>query len=899
MAVPYDQYPRITDDVEVSFDTTDADGVATDPYLVERVTIYFLERGYDTPLADDFENLDVAPFQQAVPVYTLGTAGEPAWLSTGDEDDQSVEHVTSDSEGDPLTGRFRFIWTPVASREGDYVVAWTWRTIAGADTQADSKSFALVSDPAQTSSIPTHITPAEKWPTVLNRWLPEAFKMKMGDSDLTADVVNKLLNATGGLFKVLEDLANQLVDLQDANAISEALLPYLANTFSLKLRSRETTLWRRQVRQAIPLFKQKGTRLGLEGALAAAGAELTSFDTLWQVVSRSTWQEVFTATEAQTEFPLAKVPVDYDPADALNYAVWVRPVGEDQYADADLGDVTFTVEDGVGTLTWGGDELAEGDLLKVLYKFDEVVSQSAEDYLRTLPLADDRDERDVEYPPKNLNVRLVSDSDPYFDVLCPTRNPFRSPLIYGQLRTEFPYSEKIYNMEEYNGSVRDSTDPCDIDKSFLDDCTCCVGSKYDAEVDVRDLTDERISEVREIIREYTPFHATPHKITFLGGIEELMPPAEEEIEVLARIVIEDYVTQGDTEFNRVISAGVENLARNMLSEASEVATRTDGVGFNTAQVLYAPVVPFDGMYVADSVLEILDGPNAGSYAVENPVRHNLDVTDAVPFPNDDSTFPFRISRQWWTGNASVVQDDIALFTEDGTNLLAFGTDAPVTPETPWTVKVLSGPQAGTYPVASVRPTGELVLSDWPTPTTAIDLSFELYNPAGSAVYSGEAGEVSVVRRGKAYCTTDLYSAGVRPGFWYEVGGTQYRIGSLDGGYAYLLDYTAGSQAGAVTIWRRDVDSVGSLGLRGERLETTDDHYTDLEVADYGKDSFLVLIGTSYYQIASWSDTVNGSARYEIELAGTPLPAWGLSGTTNVSYSLIRFDPTQPLYVQEV
>ena len=78
MAVRYDDNPKITDPVQIVMRTTDAGGAESDPYLVEKVTIYLLVRGYDAPASQEFTDIDTAPFEEAVPVYTLGGPGSPA-----------------------------------------------------------------------------------------------------------------------------------------------------------------------------------------------------------------------------------------------------------------------------------------------------------------------------------------------------------------------------------------------------------------------------------------------------------------------------------------------------------------------------------------------------------------------------------------------------------------------------------------------------------------------------------------------------------------------------------------------------------------------------------------------------------------------------------------------------
>ena len=143
-------------------------------------------------------------------------------------------------------------------------------------------------------------------------------------------------------------------------------------------------------------------------------------------------------------------------------------------------------------MTWMGEDLSsgamalvEGDIIRVLYQYKTVpgsLEQNIEDYIQTLPLADIRDEEDQIYPPKNWNVRLLEEDDIMFDVIIPVRHPFHENLIFGQVRTEFPYSENIYNMETYNGSSRDSYDPCFIDRKFRDPCGNCLSSKFSIDI---------------------------------------------------------------------------------------------------------------------------------------------------------------------------------------------------------------------------------------------------------------------------------------------------------------------------------------------------------------------------------------------------------------------------------
>jgi hypothetical protein len=180
----------------------------------------------------------------------------------------------------------------------------------------------------------------------------------------------------------------------------------------------------------------------------------------------------------------------------------IRPVGSDDYTDlsANYYDyVAFSTSQGVTTMSWDSTilTLVAGDIVKVLYQYNTIsnpTEQSLEDYLRLLPSIDQRDERSQNYPLKNWNTRGIEDDDVLFDLIVPSRHPFHDFLVYGKIRTEFPYSENIYNMEEYNGSIRNSKNPCDIDKNFVDPCSYCMSSSYNIDVEIENITNERNEE---------------------------------------------------------------------------------------------------------------------------------------------------------------------------------------------------------------------------------------------------------------------------------------------------------------------------------------------------------------------------------------------------------------------
>ena len=607
-----DENPQITDTIVFDITTTTADGCIVDPYKVDNLTIYYIARDYqrmnfgeysDTiydesllaateaaealvceDVANDVVDMDhiktaqqlrqkleskkkvkTVYYKERLPQKVIGTADYPAWLSS-DTDNALITKISEDEDGNPLVGKFSYEWTPEGDvREGDFILCWTWSLNITVGTLSAHVAFSLAGDQKLVTALPIHQTPANKYETLLERYLPEMYKQILSDSDQTPDVTEKLNNAIAKSFTDIEDLANQLIDLLDANVVHQSLLVYLANIFGLKLKSNDPTLWRRQIKRAVPLFKKKGTVSGLQEAFAQAGMQLDAFTQLWQVVSKFTWQESFRVKDTAT-FKLEHDIIT--PVDENNFKLYLRRYGSNEYEQLDSSYVTFSLIDCDYYMTWVGDELSsnsiqlmEGDILRVLYQYREITSdldQQIEDYIQTLPLSDIRDEADQEYPPKNWNVRLIEETDIMFDVLVPVKHPFYKPLIFGQIRTEFPYSENIFNMEEYNGSVRDSLDPCFIDKAFRDPCGSCLSSKFNIDIGIEELCDERITEAQEIIKEYTPFHAVLHSMNVSGEINEFIPSPVESIETLILFSGEEKTISGNVNpiFNRVIEDGL-------------------------------------------------------------------------------------------------------------------------------------------------------------------------------------------------------------------------------------------------------------------------------------------------------------------------------------------------------
>jgi hypothetical protein len=313
------------------------------------------------------------------------------------------------------------------------------------------------------------------------------------------EAINKTI-AQG--FTVLEDLALQMQDIMDANATQEPLLIYLANLFNISLRSKDPTLWRRQIKTALPKMKRKGTKEALVQALLEADIRLLNLDQLWLTGSDFFYVESFEFI-GETSFELSKISL---PINTTYFSVETRNA-ETDYEINTLSSISITTANGKSILNWIGTPLELGDHVKIQYQIKPFSTSNESliwfDFIQTLPLADKRDDKYFRYPKKDWNTRLISEYDPMFNIIIPTRNPFYNDIAFGKIRTIFPYSENVYNMDEYNGSLRDSTNPCDIDKNFVEPCRGTISSYFDLDMEIKNLSDFRLLECIDIVDELT------------------------------------------------------------------------------------------------------------------------------------------------------------------------------------------------------------------------------------------------------------------------------------------------------------------------------------------------------------------------------------------------------------
>lgn len=957
-----DQNPRTTDVILIDIETPDADGCFdANPYKVDSVTIYYVERDFlgsnygeyeeyfDNPdlvaavetaqknVCGNPSEINIFRLEEAVnalessrlgtkyyykdrsAIQVIGTPDYPAWLST-DTTNAQIELIEEDEDGSAQYGHFRYTWQPKGSvREGDYFVCWTWTPNPAGDSLSSHIPFKLLGNPAVVTTIPTHITEEDKYETLLERYLPEMYKSTLAEKDVTPETTLKFNQAVAEGFTFLEDMANQIIDLFDSNVLHEQLLLYLSNLFNLKLKSNDPTLWRRQIKEAVPLFKKKGSRPGLEDAFAQAGMSLNSYTQYWQITSPYTWQESFAYDGTNTSFALAKDNV-VEPVDVDNFGLWVRYAGDSTYTEMDSTNVSFeTGEDYVLRMNWDGDDLVEGDIVRLLYEYNEVpdsTAQGREDYIRALPLADTRDEADQEYPLKNWNVRLIAESDPLFDVLIPVRHPYQDPLIFGFIRTEFPYGENIYNMEEYNGSTRPSYDACHIDKDFLDPCGACLSSKYSVDVSIEELGNDRMSEAYDVLDEYMPFHAQLHTLNFSGEIVEYVQPPVEEIDYLVTIDYLQNVLSGQANpfFHRVMEGGLQNwvIEKSDLSTQQTVNSGMLGTAYNEQVSLVVVDDYLDNLGVMDTynILEVLSpSANAGTYTIGNIKGNTAKVGSTVIEPLNQSQFTFNLSNIVLSSySASITQDDWFWLSDASTDFAELGVktqwDVANTPDYSggaWKVSIPA--YSGTpYEIKDIFQ-GKLYLdSDASLPTGgASGVTFELLTDLDETAATSTTGEITCDRRG--YVDMNM-AAGVadfvREGDYAHYSGTEYEVISLEGDDLWIADWTSGDVAGVTIDTRRRLltNSVGQFGYQGLRITTFADHETEFGVVNGTnppavptdnskfKENFLFKIGEDYFRIAEW----NGLS---VRLVGREQD-WTTeaAGGTSVGYSIIWFEKEQ-------
>ncbi len=1001
-----DQKPTVTDTVLFNLPTHVLDGCfGADPYMVNSVTIYFLDvnvvtsehdKQYDQPIFNPIfrtayeqsqkiacanpteANLAAAAdakakmelnkttvpiyYSDATPVLTLGTSDYPAWLSS-DPSHAFITHVTEDSMGQTQYGHFQYAWTPIGMDPGNYFICWTWTPYPAGQTLTAHTPFSLYGDQALTTAIPTHQTPPHKWETLFERWLPNMFKQFWTANDLTPEVLRGWNVVNAEMFTMLENLAVQLIDITDASVTPESILSILAQSFGVTLRSSDPTLWRRQIGQTIPQAKMKGTLKGLINALDMAGIQLQQFTRYWQVISPNTWQESFLIDQpdvgALCHLPLSKTPYM---ADTTNWELYFRSHKKTEWQQLPMDYIQVTqnpptvigctanTKPGETLIIWLGDQmtppikLRDYDEIRIVYPIRQVLEQELETYIRTLPLMDERDSKqgvvqwknppdplhknepcnfpNVMFPPKDWNTRLIAEDDPYFSLVVATRQPYFDPVTFGWIRTEFAYSENAYGMEEYDGSTRESQNPCDIGADFVSQCSSCQSSCFAVDVAMTNLSDDRILETKSIITDNTPFHAVLYLMNVSGAVNDFVLPPAESIECLASIDIEQFVLsgQGQMVFNRYMqpefqlyrsSDGGQAITNYAPAQTitNETVTNVAGTGYSDMVVLFSPDANLIGVRTDPTLnfLEIL-GAETLTFQISPIDEHHAEIIDTfghLTQPLNVSPFTFRLSTlERAASNVSITQDNYVTLSDGTLQFTFMNIQTSVTnPGFPWSVML----STGTYQIADILPNGNLVLSD-PSRTLSTSsqssVSYTLYDHNNAVMATSIQGILHVTNRALVNVQVANPSIPSVPsvtniGDYLFYGGNWFQVSDFVAGSPqqfYITGWTSGDVAGAnVSLYRRIVDgATGSWSYQGLQLLTTKNYEVGLNIMNGANpptvqlesnsfmENFLVLIGTDYYAISG----ISGNT---ITLVG-PAQSWKTlsAGGQSVTFSIIQY-----------
>lgn len=870
----------------------------------------------------------------------------PAWINPSMVPADMRDKTAGDNilmqvyEGDePAVGKFEVLWDPSGYREGDYFVCWSWRPNLSGETMSAHIYFSLGGGVGLTSSIPTHRTDPKKYEMLMDRYTPEMFKSYISEGDLSPMVIKGLNGSVAAGFTMIENLANQIIDLLDSNATHEQLLPLLSNMFALRMRSSDPTLWRRQIKKAIPNFKKKGTIVGLREAYGDSGMRLLKLTRLWQVVSPYTFQEHFVYDGSTKSFKLSKstaLPIDSD------FGLWFRP--SDGVWEEVAESAGSLVEIGDGVVRWLG-SISPGDSFRILYKFREIPDsrRPAEEYARTLPLMDTRDERLQEHPPKNWNTRVVEEDDPMFGVLVPVRHPISDPIVWGWIRTEFPYSENAYNMDEYNGSKRESLNPCHIDKDFVDPCGGCQSSMFNIDLEVEGLSDASFDEALQVAEEFMPFHSLVHTFNLSGSRTEFFGPLEERIEALVTVSGGETLLAGEAQhiFNRdVATLDLGRFRRDILSSFESVESPSGGSWSGTIRnsrvCLYPSTTaseselndpafrglsqgfgarnidtsnPDEDPFESGNLLEIL-GASIRRYTISSLGPSSAEIYGDVDPSIVGPLFEYRISNKIAEYTVGISQYSRVIFSDDDADFQMLGVvtqkdiDDGLHEGNPWSLRF----EDKTYRIMDLLPDGTLLLEE--SGSVAFKTGWDLLS-GSTLIKEYPGGSKNVQNLGLVEVSSPAgvsVRSSVRVGDYVCVGWpsnpSYYRVRSFKPGEErfFIEGYDGGDVAGEqIKVYRRVVEGrVGQIGYEGIVLDADENLESILPISDGASmnagsvdssrimDNYLLFIGSDYYSIVG----VDGSS---LSLGGR-LYSYTKAGV-GVEFTVYRFSKER-LYIRE-
>jgi hypothetical protein len=804
-------------------------------------------------------------YTEAVNVFCQGVSCSfgtpPIWIA-GEDNTSSIIQKVDDPE--LPNGHFAFIWEPGIIKDGDYYICYSYTMrVSSYKTETYTKylSFYIASDIKNEVAVPTHACPPEKYFVLANAYMPKMYEQNYAKQDYSVFTLEALNKSVASSFTLQDNQASRLIDILNANVTPEPYLNQLAALFALNLRSTDTTRWRGQIITAVPQFKKKGTLEALAQAFEQAGMYLADYFQYWQI----TFPEVFTQTftfVGDYNFILDQYTNNDLASEFLGlFELYISKVGTKEFISKNMSFVSFSQNvDGQTIMTWdsSSQNLTVGDIVKITYVTQTLNSSQIAlyEYWRDiLPLMDLRPFFSITptMPPKNWNVRLIAASDPLFRVFIPVLNPYTDPVVFGKVRTVFPYSENVYNMDEYNGSLRDSTNPEDIGAEFLEPCSGGISAYYSVNLVIQDLTDFRLTEVFGILNDYVPFHAILHSISYSGYLSDFVMPPIENIEVILRYNINEYCIAGDAQyaFLRIgmihdftspyqQANGLVTVTRSDLAP-SPTLEQTGTLTLYNENLVIEPFLHtnnFQSIAISPSscMLEILDGPYVGQYpniigSVE-PFALVMTSAAAQAFGPviTGSNFTFQISNYLTGSNFDVIDaSQFSLSTaSENIGLFNIKTVQNDGASAAWTVEFNSN----TYKILYVN-NDELYLennSSAPLPTSSSsDEFFRLVNTQTSeTMFTVTDGifRACVIAKFTSTNSPQFTVANLCIGapetnlqITDDGGTTFYSMYSIvpDDIYSfYVLDYTAGFTATSVLVdvYNRLITTVGAFSYTG-------------------------------------------------------------------------------------
>ena len=815
----------------------------------------------------------------------------PLWIDGDAEYNKDSVLVWDQQDTEIPYGHFVFEWTPGIIKEGDYYICYSYTTrVSQYKTQTITKYIHFYISPniQNEISIPSHGCPPLKYITLLNAYLPKMYLENYAKQDESVFTLEALNESIAKAFTGMDDQASRLIDILNANDTPEPYLVYLAQMFQLNLRSNDVTRWRGQIITAVPQFKKKGTLQGLVQAFDQAGIILANYYQYWQINFPEVWTETFKFTGSY-EFLLDKYTNDdYQVDYSTIFELYLAPAGTDVWQLQSPTLVSFSQNsDNITVMTWDSSAtiLKSGDIIKVTYVTQPLTSTQQSLYLYWrdyLPLMDIRpffvlnaageiiSKLDLSEPPKNWNTRLILETDPMFSTFIPTMNPFTNPVSFGFIRTEFPYSENVYNMDEYNGSLRVSNNPEDMGPDFIEPCSGGISAYYGLDLVVQDLSDFRVTECLGIIADYTPFHSILHTLNVAGSVEEFILPPVEIISCLMEYTISEYFIAGDAQlaFNRKsilydftnpmssTSPGTNGrlaFLRNDFATATNTITGENLVLYNRDVVIKGLInaINFSNLNIdlSNNIFEILDSgnPYKGLYAnilnaaepaslvLKSSAVTTLNGLQPIDPTNPDSYFTWRVSNLVYNGSFEI--SNFYQYTLYDENIILsdyeIGTVNTDGSGAAWTV-TLSG---NIYKILYVN-NNTIYLEDNPSnplgTTPLSGVSYTVTNTQTSQVaYTSTSGVYNLCKIAKvsslSFSLANFCIPVPSPDIYFSIdnGATQYKFYSLDPNDTlsfYILGYTIGATPASVTgqIYNRLATDYGNIlfqGLYAERISS--------------------------------------------------------------------------------